>query len=96
MENAKFHHSKDVHIVFQNSCHTLRFLPAYSPQLNPIEEFFSALKNAYSNMAGKPTDTASVMVRTKEVLDRNDIPIQGFYAHTNNYLNLAIAKQKFI
>ena len=31
MDNARFHHAKAVKILFQNSPHTLRFLPAYSP-----------------------------------------------------------------
>lgn len=49
MDNARFHHSNDViqKMNFLGINHM--FLPPYSPQLNPIEEFFSMLKARYNS-----------------------------------------------
>ncbi|XP_074604060.1 uncharacterized protein LOC141857460 [Brevipalpus obovatus] len=44
MDNARFHHSEDVVELIQSRGHNLRFLPPYSPFLNPIEMMFNQLK----------------------------------------------------
>jgi transposase len=44
MDNASFHKSdKTRHIIEQNG-HQLLFLPAYSPDLNPIEQYWAIIK----------------------------------------------------
>ena len=44
MDNATFHRKKELEmLVTQASCEIL-FLPPYSPDLNPIEQFWSWLK----------------------------------------------------
>lgn len=47
MDNAPFHKSRNVLSALRNNNITYKFLVAYSPQLNPIEEFFSMLKSRY-------------------------------------------------
>ncbi|WP_430228788.1 transposase [Nitrosomonas communis] len=37
MDNATFHKRQDTQEAIQNAGHTLEYLPAYSPDLNPIE-----------------------------------------------------------
>jgi transposase len=37
MDNAAFHKRQDTREAIQNAGHTLEYLPAYSPDLNPIE-----------------------------------------------------------
>jgi len=44
MDNVAFHKSTEVRTIIEESGHSLLFLPPYSPQLNPIEEFFSKWK----------------------------------------------------
>jgi len=45
LDNAKIHHAiPEVEAVFELLGHEWRFLPAYSPGLNPIENMFSKLK----------------------------------------------------
>jgi hypothetical protein len=44
MDNASFHHSGRVEELCSNAGVKLIYLPPYSPDLNPIEEFFSELK----------------------------------------------------
>jgi len=41
MDNCVIHKVHAVRKLFNNSHHSLVFLPPYSPQLNPIEEAFS-------------------------------------------------------
>lgn len=44
MDNAAFHRKSRLYSLVQNTGHTLVFLPPYSPELNPIEHFWSWLK----------------------------------------------------
>lgn len=45
MDNCKIHHAvPDVEAAYELLGHEWRFLPAYSPDLNPIENMFSKLK----------------------------------------------------
>jgi transposase len=45
LDNVRFHHTEAVLVFVQANGHTLRFLPAYSPMLNPIESLFSKWKS---------------------------------------------------
>jgi transposase len=44
MDNASFHHSEKIKQLCSQARVHLVYLPPYSPDLNPIEEFFSELK----------------------------------------------------
>ncbi len=44
MDNAAFHRKKQLICVAQKYGHRLIFLPPYSPELNPIENFWAWLK----------------------------------------------------
>ena len=44
LDNASFHRKRLISIA-ERAGHTLIFLPPYSPELNPIENFWSWLKN---------------------------------------------------
>lgn len=44
MDNARFHKTKEVQEVFNQSAVQSLFLPPYSPDLNPIEKVFGGLK----------------------------------------------------
>lgn len=45
MDNVPFHKNKNIQNVIVENGHDLRFLPAYTPQFNPIENMFSKWKN---------------------------------------------------
>ncbi|PPR00338.1 hypothetical protein CVT24_004359 [Panaeolus cyanescens] len=45
MDNAKIHKSVEIEEMVRNRGMRIVFLPAYSPDLNPIEEAFSSIKN---------------------------------------------------
>jgi transposase len=44
MDNASFHHSERITQMCLEAGAELLYLPPYSPDLNPIEEFFAELK----------------------------------------------------
>jgi transposase len=44
MDNASFHHTERIRELCSNAGVKLLYLPPYSPDLNPIEEFFAELK----------------------------------------------------
>jgi len=44
LDNARIHRPQDVHTLFNGGNRRARFLPQYSPFLNPIEEAFNGLK----------------------------------------------------
>jgi transposase len=44
MDNASFHRTKQIKRMCADAGVKLMYLPPYSPDLNPIEEFFAELK----------------------------------------------------
>jgi transposase len=44
MDNASFHHGEQIEQMYREAGVKLLYLPPYSPDLNPIEEFFAELK----------------------------------------------------
>ena len=44
MDNASFHRKKRLTSLAQKYGHNVMFLPPYSPELNPIEQFWAWLK----------------------------------------------------
>ena len=44
MDNASFHRKSRLTLLAEDAGHRIVFLPPYSPQLNPIENFWSWLK----------------------------------------------------
>lgn len=50
MDNLPVHKMQPIKNIVEQNGHILRFLPPYSPQLNPIEEVFSKWKNTIKNL----------------------------------------------
>ncbi len=46
MDNAPFHNSKRIRELIENAGGELLFLPTYSPDLNPIENWWNKIKLA--------------------------------------------------
>jgi transposase len=76
MDNASFHHSERVKQMCSDAGVKLLFLPPYSPDLNPIEEFFAELK-AYIKRSWEYYETW---------------PDQGFDAFCKHVLILLVRK----
>jgi transposase len=57
MDNLQTHKVNGVEAAIEAVGATLRFLPAYSPDLNPIEQAFSKLKEALRKGAARTVET---------------------------------------
>jgi transposase len=53
MDNASFHPKKTLRIIAEAYGHRIVFLPAYSPDKNPIENLWANLKKMVAFFFGK-------------------------------------------
>jgi transposase len=56
MDNASFHKRFDIQSTIKNAGHTLEFLPAYSPDFNPIEKKWAQAKTLRRKLSCSTTD----------------------------------------
>jgi len=98
MDNVKFHKSLVVMDYFRKNNIRHDFLPAYSPQLNPIEEVFSCLKSKYYAIRPFPINKEEIMRRIEmAIIDINiNVTMVNFYNHMKEYLDLGFNAQCFI
>lgn len=54
MDNASFHHSDRIKTLYTKVGVKLLYLPPYSPDFKPIEEFFADIKKAWSAYEKNP------------------------------------------
>jgi transposase len=53
MDNASFHKGARIQQIIEQAGCKLIYLPAYSPDLNPIEHFWFSIKNAIKKSLGQ-------------------------------------------
>lgn len=64
IDNARYHKSKELIQIFeQNNC-ILKYLPPYSPDLNPIEKPWGTIKKCFRNHANKVLDFETNLINT--------------------------------
>lgn len=79
LDNYVVHHGESVEKLAAGREVELVYLPAYSPDLNPIESMFAKLKAHLKKAAAMTLGALSLAV--KEALDAVTLPdIQGFYS----------------
>ena len=66
MDNVKFHHSAEIKEVCARKRVLIQYLPAYSPHLNPIEQFFSVVKSRFS----ADRSAKNTFIQIKECVER--------------------------
>uniref|UniRef100_A0A914WKA6 Tc1-like transposase DDE domain-containing protein n=1 Tax=Plectus sambesii TaxID=2011161 RepID=A0A914WKA6_9BILA len=91
MDNARFHHSENVKDFFERNNIECHYLPAYSPELNPIEECFSALKASYRRITPPPASTDAILAQVPQLVERlnADLQLEGFYRHMREFVDKA-------
>jgi len=96
MDKCSFHHRKDVIALLKMKKINHRFLPPFSPQLNPIEEYFSHFKAVLSLIRPVPKNREELMKRIKNILDNERMNFNGWFINMGRYLEKALAQQDFI
>jgi transposase len=80
MDNLSSHKSEDVREIIEAAGATLRYLPPYSPDLNPIEQAFAKIKSQLRKAAER--SITALWDRIGLILD--DFPVaecQNFFSH---------------
>lgn len=94
MDNVRFHHTHAVKNFMSVNNINYKYLPAYSPQLNPIEEFFSMLKSRVCRI-----ELTGLTINEKiETILREDLieEIKGFFTNMRGWIETARASIPFI
>ena len=97
MDNAKFHHSDIVKSICAERGINILYLPPYSPQLNPIENFFSIVKSKIK-ASREPKETFNQM---RSAIANNIVSIElevypNLYRSMRNLVLKAAASEIFI
>ena len=100
MDNVRFHHSHIVQqwVALNRLTVRVEYLPPYSPELNPIEEFFHMEKSAYRKANHPNARTRDIMcVRVRNAFESLRFrDLSGLYRHMREYLAMAYAGQPII
>ena len=88
MDNASFHHTERVKELCSDAGVKLVYLPPYSPDLNPIEEFFAELKGfikrRYRDCAGQ--DFGDFLEWCVDVLGAREENAKGHFRHAGHVI----------
>lgn len=91
MDNVPFHKHKIVREDFEQSSHTLLFLPPYSPFLNPIENMFSKWKHLIR--VGQPKNESELFVLIETSCSKiTPEDCSGFYRNIFSFLPKCLNK----
>ncbi|KAG0437808.1 Transposable element Tc3 transposase [Dictyocoela muelleri] len=95
MDNASIHRTSVVREALCQKNYILTFLPPYSPQLNPIEEFFACLK-AHVNKRERSTERRLLIESIVVLLDNFEFRMDGYFRHMRVWIDKALAHHDFI
>jgi len=97
MDNAVIHKTNAVKLKLESLRQDFKYLPPYSPQLNPIEEFFSALKSNQSSIRPRPKTNAQLKESIEKAIEiTSRLDLRGFYQHMRHYLLIAKTGNPFV
>jgi transposase len=83
LDNLSSHKRADAREMIESAGASLWFLPAYSPDLNPIENAFSKLRQLYESAGHRTID--ALWRSTQGLLDAiTPSDARGFFKHAGN------------
>ena len=90
MDNARIHKPDELRAIIegQRIHHQLKFLPPYSPQLNPIELMFSSWKAAIKDIEiNRDVQQANLLKYVEEASAsvKDETKAKGWYRHVMRY-----------
>jgi transposase len=93
MDNVAFHKCAGIRAAIEQKGHVLKFLPPYSPFLNPIENMFSQWKQLVR--AERPQNEERLMVIIDEVFTRiTSENCNSYYLHMMTYLPRCLERER--
>jgi len=92
-DNARFHKTEEISSLFAHNGHVLRFLPPYSPFLNPIENVFSKWKNIVKR-ANSQNEQQLMDAIQNGFLSITTEDCNSFYRKMFNYILKACLRQE--
>ncbi|KAG0439278.1 Transposable element Tc3 transposase [Dictyocoela muelleri] len=95
MDNASIHKTAAVKKSIARRNYILKFIPPYSPQLNPIEKFFSAFKSRVKQQ-NTSSNSEEHIGTINCVLLRGEFRLEGYYNHMRIWIEKAAARIDFI
>jgi len=96
MDNCRFHHRQDVLKLLNDRRIQYKFIPPYSPQLNPIEEFFSCLKADYKAIRPRQSSAAGIRASVNDSIRRKTASLDPIFERMKRFILLGLAGQPFI
>ena len=78
MYNCRFHQRVDVLRLLNQNLIEYKFLPAYSAQLYPIEEFFATIKDAYKAFRPRPQTSDEIHTIICEIMENSNLSLTIF------------------
>lgn len=97
MDNVSFHKTNEVTSFLRRKNLNYAYIPPYSPELNPIEEVFSKLKNCYYDLE-TPNNFEEIKNNIEHVLSEwktNSVVFENYYEHMKGFLDKALLRQNF-
>lgn len=67
MDNINFHKRKEIEVLIRGVGASVLFLPTYSPDLNPIENYWFRIKNYIRKIASNFTDFFEAVAYTLSI-----------------------------
>ena len=86
-DNISFHHQESVTELTESHGAEVRFLPGYSPEFNPIEEFRSKIKARLRKKASKTVESLQKSI-TEAIQQVTLSDIRGWFKHAGYKIQL--------
>ena len=97
MDNARPHHNSNMLSICQSKNLNLSSIPAYSPQLNPIEQFFSLVKANYKRSQMPKNNFQEIKLAIEDSINQIDEEyFSSIYREMRRWVERAISGQIFI
>ena len=96
MDNARIHHARDAQEFMGENGINHIYLPAFSPDLNPIENAFGVLKARYRSRVVAQT-RAEMKRRIRDVIEEmnRELNTRAFYDLMRQFVELALNGESF-
>ena len=96
MDNCRFDHKQDILGLLNPNIISYKFIHHYSPQLNPIEEFFSSVKAGYKCIKPRPSSPAEVRTYVIDVMKDRSKPLDALFERMQKFILIVLLGQPFI